>query len=143
MDGAPLVRSHGCLLPCPAHSSIIAAFGDWGFTNVRSIEGGWIGIVWVWNIIWYFPMDLVKFYAKFLLKNIRSRRRPHAAHEGSLSRTTSRAGSTYSNRLSFLKRAQRKAGFGGEKKVHMSSTELQRLGSIQAQEASRRLSKSQ
>jgi H+-transporting ATPase len=29
-------------------SSIIAAYGDWGFTNIRAISGGWIGIVWVW-----------------------------------------------------------------------------------------------
>ena len=29
-------------------SSIIAAYGNWGFTNIQSISGGWIGIVWVW-----------------------------------------------------------------------------------------------
>jgi len=29
-------------------SSIIAAYGNWGFTNVHSISGGWIGIIWVW-----------------------------------------------------------------------------------------------
>lgn len=29
-------------------SSIIAAYGDWGFTNIRGISGTWIGIVWVW-----------------------------------------------------------------------------------------------
>lgn len=29
-------------------SSIIAAYGNWGFTRVRAISGGWIGIVWVW-----------------------------------------------------------------------------------------------
>jgi H+-transporting ATPase len=29
-------------------SSIIAAYGDWGFTNIHSISGGWIGIIWVW-----------------------------------------------------------------------------------------------
>jgi H+-transporting ATPase len=46
-------------------ASIIAAFGDWGFTNVQGISGGWIGIVWVWNIVWYFPMDLVKFAMKY------------------------------------------------------------------------------
>ena len=27
-------------------SSIIAAYGDWGFTDVRGISGGWIGITW-------------------------------------------------------------------------------------------------
>ena len=29
-------------------SSIIAAYGDWGFTKIQAISGGWIGIVWVW-----------------------------------------------------------------------------------------------
>jgi H+-transporting ATPase len=29
-------------------SSIIAAFANWTFTNIHSISGGWIGIVWVW-----------------------------------------------------------------------------------------------
>ena len=29
-------------------SSIIAAYGDWGFTKIKAISGGWIGIVWIW-----------------------------------------------------------------------------------------------
>lgn len=29
-------------------SSIIAAYGNWGFTSIEGISGGWIGIVWVW-----------------------------------------------------------------------------------------------
>lgn len=29
-------------------SSIIAHYADWGFTAIRGISGGWIGIVWVW-----------------------------------------------------------------------------------------------
>ena len=34
-------------------SSIIAAYGDWGFTNIKGISGGWIGIVWVWVCIFF------------------------------------------------------------------------------------------
>lgn len=29
-------------------SSIIAAYGNWGFTKIHAISGGWIGIIWVW-----------------------------------------------------------------------------------------------
>ena len=29
-------------------SSIIAAFGNWGFTQIEAISGRWIGIVWIW-----------------------------------------------------------------------------------------------
>jgi hypothetical protein len=33
-------------------SSIIAAYGDWGFSAVEGISGGYIGFIWIWNIIW-------------------------------------------------------------------------------------------
>lgn len=39
-----------------AISSIIAGFADWGFTNIKSVSGGWIGIVWVW--VNYPPLTL-------------------------------------------------------------------------------------
>ena len=29
-------------------SSISAAYANWGFTEIRAISAGWIGIVWVW-----------------------------------------------------------------------------------------------
>ena len=70
----------------------------------------------------------------------RRERKAHAAARASggevpLTRTTSRAASIheslYSNRVSFLKRAARRAGFG-EKRVRMSQGELQRFSSIQA-----------
>lgn len=29
-------------------SSIIAAYANWGFTQIKAISGAWIGVVWVW-----------------------------------------------------------------------------------------------
>ncbi|KAH7345401.1 hypothetical protein B0J17DRAFT_564259 [Rhizoctonia solani] len=124
-------------------SSIIAAYADWGFTDIHSISGGWIGIVWVWNIVWFFPLDWIKFAMKAtVIRWFRERRERKAAAvarasggEVPLTRTTSRAASIheslYSNRVSFLKRAARRAGFG-DKRVRMSQGELQRFSSIQA-----------
>jgi H+-transporting ATPase len=121
-------------------SSIIAAFGDWGFTNVQSISGGWIGIVWVWNIVWYFPMDLVKYAMKFtIIKYLQKRKAaatPPALVDESgdrLSRTASRHESLYSNRANFISRAANK--LKGGQKVNMSKNELQRFSSIQAQQS--------
>lgn len=31
-------------------SSIIAAYADWGFTAIRGVSGGWIGITWVVSV---------------------------------------------------------------------------------------------
>ncbi|KAG6331111.1 hypothetical protein ID866_7978, partial [Astraeus odoratus] len=55
-------------------SSIIAAYADWGFTDIQTISGGWIGIVWVWNIVWFLPLDLIKFAMKAtIIKKMRER----------------------------------------------------------------------
>ncbi|TCD67347.1 plasma membrane H+-ATPase [Steccherinum ochraceum] len=121
-------------------SSIIAAYADWGFTQIHSISGGWIGVVWVWNIIWFLPLDLIKFAMKAtVIKWIRERHnnavKAQTAEGVPMTRTQSRAASIheslYSNRVSFIRRAARKVGFG--QKVSMRPEELQRFSSIQAQ----------
>ncbi|KAL1405851.1 plasma membrane H+-ATPase [Vanrija albida] len=120
-------------------ASIIAAFGNWGFTNVKAISGGWIGIVWVWNIVWYFPLDLLKFIMKKTVIAWIQRRRAakHAPalvdeHGERLQRTASRHESLYSNRTSFIGKARNRLRGGGAK---ISKNELQRFGSIQAQQS--------
>jgi len=122
-------------------SSIIAAYGDWGFTQIAGISGGWIGIVWVWNILWFIPLDWIKFAMKAtVIKYLRERRAAQVAEQPPtegvpITRTQSRAASIheslYSNRVSFIKRAARKVGFGG--KISMKPEELRRFSSIQAQ----------
>jgi H+-transporting ATPase len=148
-----VTRSHGfCFMERPSFalmgafavaqlvSSIIAAYADWGFTKVHSISGGWIGIVWVWNIVWFVPLDFIKFGMKAtVIKYLRNRQKAaaetHAKSGVPLTRTTSRAASfhesLYSNRVSFIRRAARKVGLGG--RVSMKPEELQRFSSIQAQ----------
>ncbi|KAF4618953.1 hypothetical protein D9613_009849 [Agrocybe pediades] len=129
-------------------SSIIAAYGDWGFTNIRAISGGWIGIVWVWNIVWFIPLDWIKFAMKAtVIKSLRRRREAKLARDGAtgvpMTRTQSRAASLheslYSNRVSFIKRAARKVGFG--QKVSVKPEELQRFSSIQAQRVGQTLAR--
>jgi H+-transporting ATPase len=130
-------------------SSIIAGFGNWGFTKIHAISGGWIGIVWVWNILWFIPLDWIKFAMKAtVIKSLREKREAAARGESAsgvpMTRTQSRAASLhesmYSNRVSFIKRAARKVGFGG--KVHMKPEELHRFSSIQAQRAGATLARS-
>lgn len=132
-------------------SSIIAAFADWGFTQLHSISGGWIGIVWVWNIIWYIPLDWIKFGMKAtVIKYLRARheaaqRAETAAEAGGvpLTRTQSRAASIheslYSNRVSFIRRAARRVGLGG--KIHVKPDELRRFSSIQAAQTGQTLAR--
>lgn len=119
-------------------SSIIAAYADWGFSEMEGISGGWIGIVWIWNLIWFLPLDGIKFGIKFGVRRWNAARgtSPTAIKPVpgvKLSRTTSRAasihGSLYSNRTSFLSRAQRSVGL--KKGTRIDATELRRVGSHQ------------
>jgi len=74
-----------------------------------------------------------------VIKSLRQRREAKAVQEAAtgvpMTRTQSRAASIheslYSNRVSFIKRAARKVGFG--QKVSVRPEELQRFSSIQAQ----------
>jgi len=129
-------------------SSIIAGFGNWGFTDIKAISGGWIGIVWVWNIVWFIPLDWIKFAMKAtVIKSLRQRREMKAVKEAAsgvpMTRTQSRAASIheslYSNRVSFIKRAARKVGFGT--RVSVKPEEMQRFGSIQAQRVGQTLAR--
>ncbi|KAH6896302.1 plasma membrane ATPase [Coprinopsis sp. MPI-PUGE-AT-0042] len=133
-------------------SSIIAAYGNWGFTHIKAISGGWIGIVWVWNLIWFIPLDWVKFAMKAtIIKTLRARHEAEIARQASassgvpLTRTQSRVASIheslYSNRVSFIKRAARKVGFGGKVNISMKPEELQRFSSIQAQRVGQTLAR--
>jgi len=132
-------------------SSLIALYGDMPFTKVHGVSGGWIGIVWVWNIIWFLPLDFVKFAMKAtVIKYLRQKHEAQlhkdiASGEGvPMTRTQSRVGSIheslYSNRVSFIKRAARKVGFGG-KSVQMSQGELKRFASIQAAQTGKTLAR--
>jgi H+-transporting ATPase len=128
-------------------SSIIAAYANWGFTNIQAISGGWIGIVWVWNIVWFIPLDWIKFAMKAtVIKSLRNRHQVHAIDSETgvpLQRTQSRAASVheslYSNRVSFIKRAARKVGFG--QRIRMQEGELQRFSSMQISRTSQTLAR--
>lgn len=95
------------------------------------------------DIIWFLPLDLIKFAMKAtVIQWLRDRHTASVAaqtREGAsgvpVTRTQSRVASLheslYSNRVSFIRRAARKVGFGA--RVSMKPEELQRFSSIQAQ----------
>lgn len=115
-------------------SSIIAAYGDWGFSNVVGVSGGWIGITWVWNLIWFPFCDGIKFATRAAVHKWNAWRGKQITGikptEEGLHRTTSRAASMYSNRTTFLQRALRPVKLG--KKTSISKGELTRFSSHQA-----------
>ncbi|KAJ6507883.1 plasma membrane ATPase [Mycena vitilis] len=59
-DRRPSILLLGVFCGAQIISSIIAAYGNWEFAQVCSVDAGWIALVWIWNIIWFLLLDCVK-----------------------------------------------------------------------------------
>ncbi|XP_073276015.1 ATPase 8, plasma membrane-type-like [Primulina huaijiensis] len=46
-------------------ATIIAVYASWGFARIEGIGWGWAGIIWIFSIITYFPLDILKFIIRY------------------------------------------------------------------------------
>ncbi|XP_062106705.1 plasma membrane ATPase 1-like isoform X2 [Humulus lupulus] len=48
-------------------ATLIAVYANWSFAAISGIGWGWAGVVWLYNIIFYFPLDFIKFFIRYAL----------------------------------------------------------------------------
>ncbi|KAF2316228.1 hypothetical protein GH714_041569 [Hevea brasiliensis] len=48
-------------------ATLIAVYANWSFAAIEGIGWGWAGIVWLYNLIFYFPLDFIKFFIRYAL----------------------------------------------------------------------------
>ncbi|EXB67222.1 ATPase 9, plasma membrane-type [Morus notabilis] len=48
-------------------ATLIAVYAKWEFARIRGIGWGWAGIIWVYSIIFYIPLDILKFFIRYAL----------------------------------------------------------------------------
>ncbi|KAK6156578.1 hypothetical protein DH2020_010826 [Rehmannia glutinosa] len=48
-------------------ATIIAVYANWGFARISGIGWGWAGVIWIFSIITYFPLDVLKFIIRYAL----------------------------------------------------------------------------
>lgn len=48
-------------------ATIIAVYADWGFARIKGIGWGWAGVIWLYSIIFFFPLDWFKFAIRYIL----------------------------------------------------------------------------
>ncbi|KAI7872042.1 hypothetical protein BDF14DRAFT_1755639 [Spinellus fusiger] len=128
-------------------ATFIAVYASWEFTEISGCGWTWAGIAWIWNIIWFFPLDIIKFAMRRVFhkqtgpvehteqasSNLSSR------HPSVISTSSSRY---YANRTQSLRNMHRtrnfgKAIFGSNKKISIDLDELRRFSSLQTANASR------
>lgn len=46
---------------------MIAVYANWEFARIKGIGWGWAGVVWLFSIVFYIPLDLMKFAIRYIL----------------------------------------------------------------------------
>ncbi|XP_022862235.1 ATPase 8, plasma membrane-type isoform X1 [Olea europaea var. sylvestris] len=48
-------------------ATIISVYANWGFARIHGIGWGWAGVIWIFSIVTYFPLDILKFIIRCAL----------------------------------------------------------------------------
>ncbi|KAG6410300.1 hypothetical protein SASPL_128358 [Salvia splendens] len=48
-------------------ATLIAVYASWSFAAIEGIGWGWAGVIWLYNIITYIPLDIIKFFTSYAL----------------------------------------------------------------------------
>nr|CAD1828007.1 unnamed protein product [Ananas comosus var. bracteatus] len=48
-------------------ATVIAVYANWGFAAIEGIGWGWAGVIWLYNLVFYFPLDIIKFLIRYAL----------------------------------------------------------------------------
>ncbi|CAO3684724.1 hypothetical protein G6F70_004873 [Rhizopus microsporus] len=126
-------------------ATFISVYANWGFTHLSGCGWEWAGIAWVWNFVWFAPLDLIKFAMQRIFKP-----KPVAPLEAGKQpsrRSSGASGSAryYANRTQSLRALSRPRNFGQRllglnKKMSMEPHEIRRFSSAQTNHAAQILS---
>lgn len=48
-------------------ATFITVYANWDFANIRGIGWGWAGVIWLFDLIFFFPLDFIKFGVRYTL----------------------------------------------------------------------------
>ncbi|KAL6960707.1 ATPase 11, plasma membrane-type [Sarracenia purpurea var. burkii] len=46
-------------------ATLIAVYANWSFAAIEGIGWGWAGVIWLYNIVIYIPLDIIKFITRY------------------------------------------------------------------------------
>ncbi|XP_014492799.1 plasma membrane ATPase 4 [Vigna radiata var. radiata] len=48
-------------------ATLLAVYANWGFARIKGVGWGWAGVIWLYSIVFYVPLDLMKFAIRYIL----------------------------------------------------------------------------
>lgn len=66
------VERPGLLLVCAfiiaqLVATFIAVYANWGFAKIKGCGWGWAGVIWLYSLVFFFPLDILKFAIRYIL----------------------------------------------------------------------------
>lgn len=46
---------------------MIAVYAKWNFANIHGCGWGWAGVIWIFSVVSYVPLDILKFAIRYIL----------------------------------------------------------------------------
>ncbi|CAK7354212.1 unnamed protein product [Dovyalis caffra] len=57
----------GAFLAAQLVATLIAVYANWGFANIKGCGWGWAGVIWLFSVVTYVPLDFLKFAIRYIL----------------------------------------------------------------------------
>ncbi|XP_057969130.1 ATPase 8, plasma membrane-type [Malania oleifera] len=57
----------GAFIAAQLVATLIAVYANWGFARIQGVGWGWAAAIWVFSIVTYFPLDILKFIIRYSL----------------------------------------------------------------------------
>lgn len=48
-------------------ATFLAVYANWGFARIKGMGWGWAGVIWLYSLVTYIPLDLLKFAIRYVL----------------------------------------------------------------------------
>ncbi|CAI9098956.1 OLC1v1035696C1 [Oldenlandia corymbosa var. corymbosa] len=48
-------------------ATLIAVYATWAFARIQGVGWGWAGVIWIYSVVTYFPLDVLKFIIRYAL----------------------------------------------------------------------------
>lgn len=90
-------------------ATFIAVYANWGFTDIRGCGWHWAGVAWVWNFVWFSPLDWIKFGMQRIFEPRQPglRKRPSKTRRRSSIISTDTSARYYSTRTQSIRNLER------------------------------------
>ncbi|XP_073296557.1 plasma membrane ATPase 4-like [Primulina huaijiensis] len=48
-------------------ATLLAVYANWGFARIKGCGWGWAGVIWIYSVVFYVPLDFIKFAIRYIL----------------------------------------------------------------------------